>query len=158
MTDIEVRKKILQALYEEYKAHGRGGVLRIKDLAERLALDVKLVDFNAQYLIDNGFVRLVGRNSFSIEAQGVNFVEGPSEFNPAEEYIQQSIQISGGEIGQIFQAKEITIKPEVLIEDLTRLVNDYPGLQPEEKKRWLDFLKHPLLIEMIGRILDMIKG
>ena len=158
MTDIEVRKKVLQALYEEYKAYGRGGVLRIKDLAERLALDVKLVDFNVQYLVDNGFVRLVGRNSLSIEAPGVNFVEGPSEFNPPEEYIQQSIQISGGEVGQIFQAKEITIKPEVLVQDLTRIVNDYPDLPAAEKKRWLDFLKHPLLIEMIRRIFELIKN
>jgi hypothetical protein len=159
MTDIEIRKRILVALYDEYREHSVAGRLNMYELAESFGIDKKNIEFNAQYLIDHGFAEYTAMGGFiAITPKGVNFVEGPSEFNPAEEYLQQSIEVSGGEIGQIFQAKEITIKPEALVEDLARIVNDYPDLPPAERRRWLNFLKHPLLIEMIRRVLDFMKG
>ena len=56
MDDIEIRKKILELLYHEYKRTPGYGHGSLPDIAQKIGVSYEKVDFNAQYLSDKDFV------------------------------------------------------------------------------------------------------
>ena len=159
MKDEEVRHKILEALYQVYRESPRTGSRPKLELGEELGINKQSLDFNVGYLVDSGLIKYLSYGGrLTITADGLRYFERKSEISSPEDHIRQSIQISGGEIGQIFQAKEITIKPEIFVKQMAELAEKHPALSGSEKKSWVGFLKHPLLIEIVRQTLEIFKG
>lgn len=175
MDKIEIRKKILELLYQEYKktpGHGHGS---LPDIAQEIGVDYKEVDFNAQYLSDKDFVRLGIGRTIEITPKGVDFVEGPHEFNPRSEHISQSfeigdIKIGTGSVGDIVQTQNVdgvvqthssTINPSDFFESIIHEIQNQPDLDPKEKKSWLRSLSemaaHPMILEFCRKIFESIR-
>ena len=57
MTNAEIRRKILQILYESFKDHPYGRITP-KDLQENLNISLKELQFNAIYLEEKGLIEL----------------------------------------------------------------------------------------------------
>jgi len=172
---IEIRKKILKFLYQEYEktpGHGHGS---LPDIAQEIGVDYKEVDFNAQYLSDKDFVRLGIGRTIEITPKGVDFVEGPHEFNPRSEHISQSfeigdIKIDSGSLGDVVQTQNIggvvqthttTINPSVFFESIIHEIQNQPDLDPTKKKSWLrslsEMMEHPMILEIFRKIFESIR-
>lgn len=175
MDDIKIRKKILELLYREYKktpGHGHGN---LPNIARKIGEDYDSVYFNAQYLSDNNFVSLGMGQTIEILPDGVNFIEGPHEFNPRSKNISQSLEIgdikinSGGigdivqtqSIGNVAQAHNITINPSYFLDNMIRCIQEHPDLDPKKKKSWLrslsEMAEHPMILEFCRKILESIR-
>ena len=154
MSDLEARKKILQALYETMRKYGgRPSGYKIDDLADDLGIDKNDARFHVRYLVKRNFVRSVVMGSVEIETAGIDFVEGPSEFNPPAQYNQQVISISGGQVGQVNQAHIIN-NPSLFLNRLADELERSPDLDPEKKKSWTETLRDLANSPLIEKIVS----
>lgn len=161
MTDIDIRKKILNALYQEYRKTPGYGCRDVWELSEEFGIARDAMEFNAHFLVDQGFA-VIATAGWSIELtpKGLNFVEGPSVFNPTEQFRQQIIEIHGGNIGQINQGHIIN-NPSLFLNQLAEMIENNPNLEPEQKASWNKALwemsKHPALIEVIRALVSVFR-
>jgi hypothetical protein len=141
MNDIEIRDRILQTLYQAYRKHPGVGRRIMDEFADEFGIDKELIEFNIQYLVDHDFVKYVAMGGLvGITPKGINFAEGPSKYNPTEDYKSQSIEVSGGTIGQIFQVGH-DFNTSLFLDRLTAQIESHPEISPEKKSHWKDFLK-----------------
>lgn len=157
MTDNEIRKAILKALYDENRKRPGWGSLGIDALMNVSGITEKeAIYYHLDYLTDRGFLEGDTWTEKIITARGIDFVEGPSEFNPPQTYLKQSIEISGGHVGQINQAHTI-MNPSLFLGQLAEAIENHPDLDNEKKKKWKDTLfemsKHPALIELMRALI-----
>jgi hypothetical protein len=139
--DIEIRDKILGILYQKYKEQPRTSRCSINELSEKLGLENKAIEFNIRFLMDNQFIESVSiPMQFRIAPKGIAVIEGPSKYNPPEDYRGQLIEISGSTVGQIIQAFHVNFSPSVLLNNLNQSIENHPDILPEQKKRWKDLL------------------
>jgi hypothetical protein len=157
MTDNETRKAILKALYEENRKRPGWGGIGIDVLKNVSGItDEESIDYHLDYLTDRGF--LVGDTATEkiITAKGIDFVEGPSEFNPPQAHLRQSIEISGGNIGQINQAHTLT-NPSLFLGRLAEAIENHPDLDRKKRQSWketlLEMSKHPALVELLRSLM-----
>lgn len=153
MNDREIRKKILQALYDEDRKDPGAGSLDMHTIPHEFQVDEKFSEFNVYFLEENGFIAFTGGGGvIGITAKGKNFVEGPNEFNPVPQFIQQTIEIHGGQIGQINQGHVIN-NPSLFLSELADQIERRPDIDPEKKAFWkralFEMSKHPFLLEAI---------
>lgn len=87
MDEVQIRRRILQMLYEERRRQ-LPGALEYSELARHLALTSQEVRFNVSYLAEKELVEssksTVGQRIFffvQITAKGIDLVEDPNEFN-----------------------------------------------------------------------------
>lgn len=138
--DIEIRDKILEYLFQKYKEQPMSRCSP-NELTEKLGFDSKGIDFNVRFLIDNGFIESISiSRQFRIGRKGILLIEGPSKYNPPEDYRRQFIEISGSTIGQIIQAAHVDFSPSVLLNNLNQSIENHPQIPPEPKRHWRDFL------------------
>ncbi len=94
----------------------------------------------------------------SITSKGIDFIKGPSGFNPPHEYKSQSIEIKGSIVGQVVQANHSTVNISTFFGHLIQSIQNHPDLPPDEKKHWTDVLyemsKHPLLAGLVLKSID----
>lgn len=159
MENHNIRDAILRSLYRGYKKDGFTGRRFFHELAAELGVGMKSIEAVCHYLQERGFVDTQANAVATIEAKGVDYVEGPSPFNAPGNYAQQVIEIKGGNVGQITQA-HIIHNPSDLLNQLADLLDTAPGLQPEKKKEWkgslLEMSRHPALIEVWKRLLSIL--
>lgn len=152
MTDNEMRKAILKALYEERRRWPGVGALSVNELVNICGADKEIVYYNLDYLTDRGFIQSSSLSEKEITVLGIDFFEGPSEFNPPQDYVNQKIEISGGHVGQVNQAHTIT-NPSLFLSRLVEAIENHPDIDREKKKRWTETLwemsKHPALVELL---------
>jgi len=139
MADDEVRKNILSNLYDVYREKGPNAGLSYDTLTERLGLNKTEVEFHVRYLCDRGYARKMTRFVVAIDKRGIDFIEGPSAFNPPAQFSQQKIEISGGSVGQINQA-HIVNNPSLFLTQLADAIEKHPDIDPEKKKSWKEKL------------------
>jgi hypothetical protein len=138
--DFEIRDKILEILYHKYKEQAGASRCSFTELTEKLGLESKVIEFNVRFLINNGFVEPISiPRQFRIAPKGVAVIEGPSKYNPPEDYRKQFIEIAGN-VGQIIQA-HFDFNPSVFMDQLNLSIENHPGIALEQKKYWKDFLK-----------------
>ncbi len=86
MTNIEIRRKILEMVYEQFKEHPYYRITP-KEFKERLNIDLKTLNFNIVYLEEKGYIELqkplegslfVGAR---ITSKGVDLVEDEYQFD-----------------------------------------------------------------------------
>ena len=86
MTNIELRKKILELLYERFQEHPYNRITP-KELVEITGVDLKTLHFNVVYLEEKGYLELqkpVDGTVFvsaRITAEGIDLVEDVEHFN-----------------------------------------------------------------------------
>lgn len=158
MNDIEIRKAILQKLYAVDRATGSCGSHGYDEFAKELGVDKETLLFNFSYLREKNYVKRATTSSCCICTKGIDFIEGASEFNPKQQYLQQTIEVTGGSVGQINQAHTIN-NPSYLLDRLTEAVEKAQGIEQPRKKSWLKSLremsKHPVLLEVIKKVLSV---
>jgi len=166
MTDQEIRDKILQAIYEQYKKKGfHSAKILSYGLAREIGVEESAMDRNVQYLVGKGFVTSGAGGPGSgppigITSRGVDVVEGPSKYNPPEDHRKMIIEMKGGNVGQIVQDQHIDINPSIFLEQLNLLIEKYQEVPPDKKKYWLDLLKEipkEIFREAIRVTIDQIK-
>ena len=153
MTDNEIRKAILKELYDKFRAESGYGDMDMHEFPQRLEIDENISEFNVYFLEAHKFIEFTGGGGqIGITPKGMNFVEGPNEFNPPAQFIRQSVEIHGGQVGQINQAHTIN-NPSQVLEKLADLIEHSPDVEPEKRKPWTkalrDICKHPALIEVM---------
>ena len=125
------------------------GLVEERQLLEEIGEDEKIFSFNLDFLWEHGFVESHMGALHSITQRGIDFVESPSPFNPPRDFVQQTIEISGGNVGQIVHSQYINAS--IFLDHLNSLIENHPEISPEHKKYWKDFLK-----EVPKKILDKI--
>ena len=154
MDDLEIRKRILQALYQADRERPQVGFRKKNDLAKEFGVNLKDIEFNASYLERLGFIEYASQGgNLGILPKGINFVEGPSPFNPLREFKSQHIQISGGTAGNVAQGHEISINdaPEFL-RRLVAEIETHPEIGSERKERWTESLRQMAGSSAVGEI------
>lgn len=163
MMDIQIRNQVLNALYDAYRETPGLGERLINDLVEEFSVDKKVLEFNVEYLADTGFIRhtTLGGGIEIIE-KGLKYVEGKSEFNPRPEFERQTIQISGGQVGDVIQAHNITINPSDFLHQMIQHIQDHPSIDSNQKKGWikslLEMANHSVVKDLIHQIFQTLKG
>jgi len=162
MNDTEIRDKILSILYREYRKNPEVNMMGQDTLAAEIDVDTKVFEYNLNFLIRFGFVE-VGQEfgSLSIDLKGIQKMEEASEYNPpSADHRNQIIEISGGTVGQVVQAQNITLDSSIFLDHLIQLIEKQPDLQLEEKKTWIETLKkwsnHPILVGLISKAFDLL--
>jgi hypothetical protein len=87
MDNVQIRRQILQLLYDELRDNPPGGV-ELSEIANRLAQGQQAIQFNINYLAEKELIEIsktmIRPRTFlfiQITATGIDLVEDPNEFN-----------------------------------------------------------------------------
>lgn len=152
MDDFEIRKKILETLYQEDKKSPGPSRYQLSRLANELGVELKDLGSHIRFLEGERLVKRPVIGSVSIDHEGIKRVEN-RDFDFSATPKSQAIIVTGGQIGQIFQAQNITFDHRVFLDHLEKMIDAHPNASLEEKRNWKHLLgeisRHPLLIELI---------
>jgi predicted transcriptional regulator len=140
MTNAEIRRKILQILYESFKDHPYGRITP-KELLKNLNINLKLLHFNAIYLEEKGLIELQKplEGSLFVGARAT-----PKGIDIVEDEYQLNMYFPTGNT-----AKEIAA---TVFANFTRLIDDINNsdkLNEGEKE---------IIIEEINEVQDELKN
>lgn len=153
MDDNEIRNEIIQALYREHRKIPDAGILDMNILANDFGVDSHTMEFNVSLLNAAGFTKFAAMGGMiELTDKGILYADGPSPFNPPDNYNQQKIEVSGGTIGQIVQGHDVTINTSEFFDHLLHRIDEHPDLAPAKKKNWKQaikgFMNSPLFLEI----------
>jgi len=119
MTNQEIRRKILELLYNEYQIHPYLTV-SAKDLLYKIGITKQELFTNIVYLEEKGYVELqkaLGTPFISarISVYGIELVEDESEFNIKFRIRQNITHIEGDMIGVVSQGDNAQITTQIKI-------------------------------------------
>jgi len=158
MSDTEIRRAILQKLYDLFMDRGRAVGIKSAELANDLAFTPETVEKQIRALKAYGFVENITMAALRISPDGLKEIEGTLKSEIPTTQIHQNIEISGGNIGQINQAHVIN-NPSYFLNRLEEAVENTPDIDPEKKSRWKQALwemsKHPALIAAISPLFSL---
>jgi len=142
MDDKEIRKKILERLYQEFREKSIVSRIPMCQIGKEIGVDQKVMDSNVAYLEGKGFIEYVGFGDqlgalITITPDGIDELEFKND-TPGS---TQSIVISESQVGPIIQAQHIDFNPSIFLEQLNSQIQDHSEIAPETKKHWKEFLK-----------------
>lgn len=181
MTNIEIRRKILEMAYERFKEHPYY-IITPKEFKEKLNIDLKTLNFNIVYLEEKGYIELqkplegslfVGAR---ITSRGVDLVEDDYQFDiqfPVNKDTS-AMQINVFKefnllIEKINESREIKEDTrEILIEEIKEIQKELKKIEPSYSrvKAFLDkvrqhnfeignqvitLLKNPMIFSLLER-------
>ena len=158
----EIRKIILRDLYAAFEEQDGVGYISMGEIAEKSGIDIKAIEKQTDFLEELGYARYEATGGIiGITPKGINFIEGPSEFNPLTQFTQQSIEIHGGSVGQIIQAHIIN-NPSLFLNRLVEELDNHPDIPPEKKAAWRktlsDLSNNPAAVEIIRGLFVTLGG
>jgi hypothetical protein len=142
----EIRRVMLQYFYDRNanatsKFGKKGSAIKISDVKKELkaghGLTQQQVQSNLNYLIDRDWVKSVGQEKtvttrrgttvpsvvtfFEITAQGIDRIEGGSEFEPRERYPGIKIEATGRNVITLGDGNVVNVEYQQLFDELTQL-------------------------------------
>jgi hypothetical protein len=142
----EIRSRILHYFYDRNAAATsrfgkRGSAVKISDVKRELkglcGLTQQQVMSNLTYLIDRGWVKTVDQEKtvstrrgttvpsvvtyYEISAEGIDSIEGGSEFQPRERYPGINIEATGSNVITLGDGNLVNVQYQQLFDDLTEL-------------------------------------
>jgi len=161
MSDTEIRRAILQKLYDLFMDRGMAVGIKSTELANDLDFTPETVEKQVRALKAYGFVENITMASLRISPDGLKEIEGALKSEIPTTQIHQNIKISGGNIGQINQA-HILNNPSCFLNRLAEAIENTPDIDPEQKKTWTKTLwemsKHPHLPALIEAVKQLVPG
>jgi len=161
MSDDEIRRAILRKLYELFMDHGKAAGFKTVELAHDLDIDVEVIEKQMRALKALGLADRIGQVNFRITEDGIMDIEGRDAPNPSATHVYNSIEVSGGSVGNINQAHIIN-SPSQFLTELAEAIEKHPDIDPEKKKTWAKTLweisKHPHLPALIEAVKQLVPG
>ena len=159
MDDTEIRKRILEILYQEEKKSPGPSRYPLGKLANELGVEQKEMMSHIRFLVGERLVKYPVIGSVSIDHEGIKRVEN-RDFSFSPTIKSQTIIVTGGQVGQIYQGQNITFDHRVFLDHLEKMIDAHSSASPEEKRNWKHLLgaigKHPLLIELIRTAIQVV--
>lgn len=157
----EIREKILQYFYDRNenatsRFGKKGSAVKISDVKKELkalhSLSQQEVQANLTYLIDRGWINVVEQEKtvttkrgttmpsvvpyYEIAAQGIDKIEGGSEFEPPERYPGIKIEATGHNVVTLGDGNVVNVEFRQLFDELTELkerISESSALSEQEK-------------------------
>jgi DNA-binding Lrp family transcriptional regulator len=156
MDDKEIRKKILERLYQEFRERDVASMVPMYEVAKEIGIEQKVMNSNVTYLEGKGFIKYVAFGGselgalITITPDGIDALEFKND-TPGS---IQSIVISESQVGPIIQAKHIDFNPSIFLEQLNSQIQGHSQIAPETKKHWKEFLKEvpKIVLEQVIRV------
>lgn len=157
----EIREKILQYFYDRNenatsRFGKKGSAVKISDVKKELkalhSLSQQEVQANLTYLIDRGWINVVEQEKtvttqrgttmpsvvsyYEIAAQGIDKIEGGSQFEPPERYPGIKIEATGHNVVTLGDGNVVNVEFRELFDELTKLkdqISESSALSDQEK-------------------------